>query len=246
MPTWSKRQNVRLARDLRALQADPCDEPTRSPSEPSVSRRTIPARWPTRQRGGRGITRRERPRSIAVAVPQTAPTLIDWTVTITVAVVGVLVFQAGFAEAVQTPSASCGADSPLREACGSCRFSKRCRVIANRIVVHRFHAPERGDIIVFNAPASVKAACNASGAFVKRIVGLPGEKVSMQNLSRPHYGVRLREPYLAPPIVEGRAANGRGAPEAATLCSATTARCRATQGERTVWGEPSAPISFLR
>jgi signal peptidase I len=70
-------------------------------------------------------------------------------------------------------------------------------VIANRIV-YRFHAPERGDIVVFKAPANVAAACPAGGTFVKRIVGLPGEQVSMENGHVLINGVRLGEPYLAP------------------------------------------------
>jgi len=78
-----------------------------------------------------------------------------------------------------------------------CRSRVSDRVVANRIV-YRFHAPERGDIIVFDAPAGVEAACNASGAFVKRIVGLPGEQVSMQDGHVLIDGVRLGEPYLAP------------------------------------------------
>jgi signal peptidase I len=69
-------------------------------------------------------------------------------------------------------------------------------VIANRIV-YRFHEPERGDIIVFDAPARVEAACNGSGAFVKRIVGLPGEHVSMEDGHVLINGARLTEPYLA-------------------------------------------------
>jgi signal peptidase I len=70
-------------------------------------------------------------------------------------------------------------------------------VIANRIV-YRFHAPERGDIIVFKAPAKVAAACNTGGTLIKRIVGLPGEQVSMQDGHVSINGVQLKEPYLAP------------------------------------------------
>lgn len=112
--------------------------------------------------------------------------LIDWGMTITLAVVGVLVFQAEVAKPYRIPSPSM--EPALRVS---------DRVIANRIV-YRFQAPERGDIVVFTASARVKAACNASGAYVKRIVGLPGEKVSMRNGHVFVDGVRLAEPYLAP------------------------------------------------
>ena len=101
-------------------------------------------------------------------------------------------------EAVSDSLAVDGADPPLRQSrSDGCRSRVSDRVIANRLV-YRFHAPERGDIIVFNAPARVEAACNASGTFVKRIVGLPGEQVSMQDGHVLINGVRLREPYLAP------------------------------------------------
>ena len=40
--------------------------------------------------------------------------------------------------------------------------------------------------------------CNAGGTFIKRIVGLPGEKRSMRNGSVSVNGVPLVEPYLRP------------------------------------------------
>ena len=129
--------------------------------------------------------------------PRPLRAVIDWTLTICVVVVGVLAFQAEIAKPYRVPPASmeptlhCG--SPVE----GCRSRVADRVIANRIV-YRFHAPQRGDIVVFEAPATVKAACNAGGTFVKRIVGLPGEQVSMQDGHVLINGVRLMEPYLAP------------------------------------------------
>ena len=70
------------------------------------------------------------------------------------------------------------------------------RVIANRLV-YGFHEPRRGDIVVFEAPARVETACGTGGgAFIKRIVGLPGEKLSMRNGYVLIDGVSLVEPYL--------------------------------------------------
>lgn len=129
--------------------------------------------------------------------PRPLRTLIDWAVTITLAVVAMLVFQAEIAKPYRIPTASMEPTLHCAKPADGCRSRVSDRVIANRIV-YRFHAPERGDIVVFDAPADVKAACNAGGAFVKRIVGLPGEKVSMQNGHVFVDGVRLREPYLAP------------------------------------------------
>jgi signal peptidase I len=130
-------------------------------------------------------------------LPRPLRTLIDWALTITIAIVAILAFQAEVAKPYKIPSPSMEPTLHCGKPVDGCRSRVSDRVIANRIV-YRFHAPERGDIIVFKAPASVAAACDASGTFVKRIVGLPGEQVSMENGHVLINGARLREPYLAP------------------------------------------------
>ena len=40
---------------------------------------------------------------------------------------------------------------------------------------YRFHAPERGDVIIFRYPP------DPSMAFIKRIVGLPGETIDIHD-----------------------------------------------------------------
>lgn len=130
-------------------------------------------------------------------LPGPLRTLIDWSLTIAVAIAALLVFQAEIAKPYRIPTPSMEPTLHCGNPADGCRSRVSDRVIANRIV-YRFHAPERGDIIVFEAPASVAAACNASGTFIKRIVGLPGEQVSMANGQVLIDGVRLPEPYLAP------------------------------------------------
>jgi signal peptidase I len=56
------------------------------------------------------------------------------------------------------------------------RFSDR--VLANRFLYH-FKKPERADIVVFETTERVRQACDAGGTFVKRIIGLPGETVTV-------------------------------------------------------------------
>ena len=129
-------------------------------------------------------------------LPGPVRTLIDWSLTIAVAIAAILIFQAEVAKPYRIPTSSMEPTLHCGKPGDACRSRVSDRVIANRIV-YRFHAPARGDIIVFNAPARVAAACNASGAFVKRIVGLPGDKVSMRSGRVLINGVRLREPYLA-------------------------------------------------
>jgi signal peptidase I len=57
----------------------------------------------------------------------------------------------------------------------------------------------RGEIIIFQAPtAAAEAACNTSGKFVKRIIGLPGETVEERNGFVYIDHKRLEEPYVKP------------------------------------------------
>ncbi len=117
-------------------------------------------------------------------LPRPLRTLIDWALTLALAVAAVLAFQAEVAKPYRIPSPSM--EPTLRAS---------DRVIANRLV-YRFHGPERGDIVVFDAPEPVRRACAVGGVFIKRIVGLPGEVVSMRGGSVFVDGVELREPYL--------------------------------------------------
>jgi signal peptidase I len=118
-------------------------------------------------------------------LPRPWRTIVDWTLTLAVAVAAVLIFQAEVAKPYRIPSASMEPTLRVSD-----------RVIANRIV-YRLHSPERGDIVVFEAPAAVALACPAGGGtFIKRIVGLPGEVVSMRDGRVFVGGSPLREPYL--------------------------------------------------
>jgi signal peptidase I len=60
-------------------------------------------------------------------------------------------------------------------------------------LIYWIHPPERGDIIVFRPP-------NGSGDdYIKRVVGLPGEQVEIQDGVVSVGGVLLDEPYIANP-----------------------------------------------
>ncbi len=43
-----------------------------------------------------------------------------------------------------------------------------------------FDPPERGDVIVFKTPPQAQQRCGAGGTFVKRLIGLPGERVELR------------------------------------------------------------------
>jgi signal peptidase I len=124
---------------------------------------------------------------------------VDWVVTIVGAVAIVLAIKAWVVNPYRIPSSSmeptlhCARPAPGCEA----RFSDR--VLANRFVYH-FQDPARGDVIVFETPPSARAKCGAGGTFVKRIVGLPGERVGIRlRRGAAHVyidGQRLDEPYI--------------------------------------------------
>ena len=75
-------------------------------------------------------------------------------------------------------------------------FHNREYLVVNKIG-YRFNEPQRGDVIVFKYPK------DTSQYFIKRVIGLPGEKVKVENgriyiynAEHPN-GSALEEPYLS-------------------------------------------------
>lgn len=70
-------------------------------------------------------------------------------------------------------------------------------VLVSRLT-YRTGAPQRGDIIVFSFPIDQKQD------LIKRVIGLPGETITISNNEVLVNGVRLEEPYIAqPPVYSG-------------------------------------------
>jgi signal peptidase I len=72
------------------------------------------------------------------------------------------------------------------------------QLLVNKIV-YNFHEPERGDIIVFHPPVEID-----EDDFIKRIIGLPGEKVMIANskviIQKADSSlIELDEPYITRP-----------------------------------------------
>ena len=141
---------------------------------------------------------------LTAGLPSPWRTVVDWVVTIAVAVAAVLAIKAWVVNPYRIPSSSmeptlhCAEPGPGCEA----RFSDR--VLANRFIYH-FKDPERGDIIVFEVPERGIERCRLSGSetFVKRVVGLPGETVEGRRGQVLIDGKPLDEPYLDPLAREG-------------------------------------------
>jgi signal peptidase I len=65
-------------------------------------------------------------------------------------------------------------------------------VLVNKLA-YTFHAPQRGDVIVFQLPE------DTSENLIKRVVGLPGDKLLLTYNTVTVDGVTLREPYISAP-----------------------------------------------
>jgi signal peptidase I len=132
-------------------------------------------------------------------LPRRVRIAVDWIVTIVGAIAIVLAIKAWVVNPYRIPSSSmeptlhCARPAPGCEA----RFSDR--VLANRFIYH-FRDPQRGDVVVFETPPAAKAKCGAGGTFVKRIIGLPRERVQIRLRRGAAYvyidGKRLDEPYI--------------------------------------------------
>lgn len=63
-------------------------------------------------------------------------------------------------------------------------------------ISYRLGAPQRGDIIVFHAPARANCPEGTGCDYIKRVIALPGETVSLQNNTFFINGQPLPEPYI--------------------------------------------------
>jgi signal peptidase I len=134
------------------------------------------------------------------------PTILELPLLALAALTVTLVFKALLAQAFYIPSQSM--EPQLRE---------QDRVVVSR-TSYKLHDPNRGDIVVFPSPAAPEEDHGFLGGLVddvmdtlaigdrgdreliKRIVGLPGERVEARDGHVLIDGRRLYEPYLAPVV----------------------------------------------
>ena len=116
--------------------------------------------------------------------------------TILVAVGLVLAFEAEVAKPYRIPTASMEPTLHCARPGSGCEAQFSDRVIACEICF-RFSAPQRGQIVVFHAPAAAARGCDGAGVFVKRLIGLPGETIHEDLQSHIWAnGRELDEPYI--------------------------------------------------
>ena len=138
---------------------------------------------------------------ISSRMPQPWRTVTDWVVTIVGAIVFVLAFEAEVAKPYRIPSSSMEPTLHCAKPGDWCEGRFNDRVIANRLA-YRFGDPKRGQIVVFKTPPSA-AQCGAGdggSTFVKRLIGLPGDKISERNGRVYVNGRQLDEPYVDPAL----------------------------------------------
>ena len=130
-------------------------------------------------------------------IPQPWRKVVDWIVTIAVAIAFVLVFEADVAKPYRIPSSSMEPTLHCAKPGAFCRARISDRVIVNRLA-YRFGSPKRGQIVVFKAPKTAAKCAPGDGGstFVKRLIGLPDELVSERNGFVLIDGKPLREPYV--------------------------------------------------
>ena len=85
------------------------------------------------------------------------------------------------------PTLRCGKPGP------GCSGSSDDRIIVPRFL---FKSVRRGDLVAFKTPPLARVRCGAGGVFVKRVVGLPGERIGERSGAIVLNGRRLREPYV--------------------------------------------------
>ena len=115
---------------------------------------------------------------LANRLPDPWRKILDWAVTVAVAIGFVLAFQAEVAKPYRIPSDSMEHTLHCARPGAGCEASTSDRVLVNRLA-YDFGSPQRGQIVVFHAPAKANLCGpgDAGTTFVKRLIGLPGETV---------------------------------------------------------------------
>ncbi len=122
---------------------------------------------------------------------------IDWVVTIVGAIAIVLAIKAWVVNPYRIPSSSMEPTLHCARPGNGCAAHFSDRVLACRFCYH-LHKPHRGDIIVFKTPPAAKLRCGAGGTFVKRLIGLPGDRWVERNGFVFINGRKLKESYVKP------------------------------------------------
>jgi signal peptidase I len=131
---------------------------------------------------------------LTAGLPHPVRVVVDWVVTLAVAVGIVLAIKGWVVNPYRIPTSSMEPTLHCAQPAEGCEASSSDRVLANRFLYH-LTEPARGDVVVFDTPDAALRECGTSGTFVKRVIGLPGETVSQRGGFIYVNGRRLAEPY---------------------------------------------------
>ena len=129
-------------------------------------------------------------------LPRRWRTVVDWVLTIVVAVGIVLALKAWVVNPYRIPSSSMEPTLHCARPDLGCEAGTSDRILANRFI-YRFRDPKREEIVVFNPPGRAKVLCpGGGGVYVKRIIGVPGDVWEERHGYVYVDGKRLNEPYV--------------------------------------------------
>lgn len=114
-------------------------------------------------------------------------TVIEWAALVAVAVLVAFGLRAYVIESFSIPSVSMSPTLQVGD-----------RVVVNRLSYH-LHAVHRGDIIVFSPPATENCGGPRPAHLIKRVIGLPGERISSSGNTVLIDGRPLAQPWLPKP-----------------------------------------------
>jgi signal peptidase I len=122
-------------------------------------------------------------------------TIVEWVVTLVAAGLVVLGVEAEVAQPFRVPTSSMEPTLACARPTVGCTARLNDRVIVAKIV-YRFRDPKRGEIAVFHAPAAAKQRCTEGGTYLKRVIGIPGDRVTERSGVVYLDGKRLSEGYV--------------------------------------------------
>ena len=129
-------------------------------------------------------------------LPRPWRTLADWAITIVIAIAVVLVFEAEVAKPFEVPTSSMEPTLHCARPSEGCEAHFSDRVIACELC-YELSSPSRGSIVVFHAPPEAAEKCGTAGVYVKRLIGMPGDRLREDDAGYLWVdGRRLDEPYV--------------------------------------------------
>jgi signal peptidase I len=155
----------------------------------------------TRAKPGKDRVLRNPIDALTHGLPRQWRIAIDWAITILGAVAIVLAIKAYVVNPYRIPSSSMEPTLHCAMPGSGCESRFSDRVLANRFIYH-FRDPKRFEIVVFKTPPAAQTACSSGAAggggetFVKRLIGLPGDRWREQNGFIYINGEKLNEPYV--------------------------------------------------